>query len=86
MTIAALAFFGLGDPTAVSWGDDLAYHRDNLITYWWMPTWPAAMIFFTILGFNLMGKNSFFDKKMNLDKYIFETFIYEVLEKTLEAV
>jgi len=55
MTIAALAFFGLGDPTAVSWGDDLAYHRDNLITYWWMPTWPAAMIFFTILGFNLMG-------------------------------
>ena len=55
MTIAALAFFGLGDPTAVSWGDDLAYHRDNLLTYWWMPTWPAMMIFITILGFNLMG-------------------------------
>ncbi|MHA1462256.1 MAG: ABC transporter permease [Candidatus Heimdallarchaeota archaeon] len=55
MTIAALAFFGLGDPTAVSWGDDLAYHRDNLMTYWWMPTWPAMMIFITILGFNLMG-------------------------------
>jgi len=55
MTIAALAFFGLGDPTAVSWGDDLAYHRDNLLTWWWMPTWPATMIFITILGFNLMG-------------------------------
>ncbi|NHJ31271.1 MAG: ABC transporter permease [Asgard group archaeon] len=55
MFIAALAFFGLGDPTAVSWGDDLAYHRDNLMTYWWMPTWPATMIFITILGFNLMG-------------------------------
>jgi len=55
MTIAALAFFGLGDPTAVSWGDDLAYHRDNLLTWWWMPTWPAMMIFITILGFNLMG-------------------------------
>ncbi|NHJ86238.1 MAG: ABC transporter permease [Asgard group archaeon] len=53
--IAALAFFGLGDPTAVTWGDDLAYHRDNLLTYWWMPTWPALMIFLTILGFNLMG-------------------------------
>jgi len=55
MTIAALAFFGLGDPTAVTWGDDLAYHRDNLLTYWWMPTWPATMIFITILGFNLLG-------------------------------
>ncbi|NPE08369.1 MAG: ABC transporter permease [Asgard group archaeon] len=53
--IAALAFFGLGDATAVTWGDDLAYHRDNLLTYWWMPTWPALMIFITILGFNLMG-------------------------------
>ena len=55
MFIAALAFFGLGDATAVSWGDDLAYHRDHLLTYWWMPTWPATMIFITILGFNLMG-------------------------------
>jgi ABC-type dipeptide/oligopeptide/nickel transport system permease subunit len=53
--IAALAFFGLGDPTAVTWGDDLAYHRNNLLTHWWMPTWPALMIFITILGFNLMG-------------------------------
>jgi peptide/nickel transport system permease protein len=55
MLIAALAFFGLGDATAVTWGDDLAYHRDNLMTYWWMPTFPAMMIFVTILGFNLMG-------------------------------
>ncbi|NHJ41174.1 MAG: ABC transporter permease [Asgard group archaeon] len=55
ITIAALAFFGLGDPTAVTWGDDLAYHRNNLLTHWWMPTWPALMIFITILGFNLMG-------------------------------
>ncbi|MGC9779055.1 MAG: ABC transporter permease [Candidatus Heimdallarchaeota archaeon] len=55
ITIAALAFFGLGDATAVTWGDDLAYHRDNLLTYWWMPTWPSTMIFITILGFNLLG-------------------------------
>lgn len=55
MTIAGLAFFGLGDATAVTWGDDLAYHRDNLMTYWWMPSWPAMMIFLTILGFNLLG-------------------------------
>ncbi|NHJ86324.1 MAG: ABC transporter permease [Asgard group archaeon] len=55
MSITGLAFFGFGDPTAVSWGDDLAYHRDNLLTYWWMPTFPAMMVFITMLGFNLMG-------------------------------
>lgn len=55
MSITALAFFGFGDPTAVSWGDDLAAYRDVLLTYWWMPTFPALMIFVTMLGFNLMG-------------------------------
>jgi len=55
MSITGLAFFGFGDPTAVSWGDDLAAYRDVLLTYWWMPTFPALMIFITMLGFNLMG-------------------------------
>ncbi|NHJ32886.1 MAG: ABC transporter permease [Asgard group archaeon] len=55
MSITGLAFFGFGDPTAVSWGDDLAAYRDELLTYWWMPTFPAMMIFITMLGFNLMG-------------------------------
>ncbi|MCG3252989.1 MAG: ABC transporter permease [Candidatus Heimdallarchaeota archaeon] len=55
MSITGLAFFGFGDPTAVSWGDDLAAYRDVLLTYWWMPTFPALMIFITMLGFNLLG-------------------------------
>ena len=55
MSITGLAFFGFGDPTAVSWGDDLAAYRDQLLEYWWMPTFPATMIFLTMLGFNLMG-------------------------------
>jgi ABC-type dipeptide/oligopeptide/nickel transport system permease subunit len=55
MSITGLAFFGFGDPTAVSWGDDLAKYRDQLLTHWWMPTWPAFMVFMTMLGFNLMG-------------------------------
>ena len=55
MSITGLAFFGFGDPTAVSWGDDLAKYRDQLLTHWWMPTWPAMMVFITMLGFNLMG-------------------------------
>lgn len=52
---AALAFFGFGDPGAVSWGDDLNKWQDNLIDYPWMPMFPALFIFFTVLGFNLLG-------------------------------
>ena len=52
---AALAFFGFGDPTAVSWGDDLNKWQDDLLEYPWMPMFPALFIFFTVLGFNLLG-------------------------------
>ena len=54
-TFAALAFFGFGDPNAVSWGDDLNKWQNKLIEYPWMPMFPALMIFFTVLGFNLLG-------------------------------
>lgn len=52
---AALAFFGFGDPNAVSWGDDLNRWQNDLINYPWMPMFPALFIFFTVLGFNLLG-------------------------------
>ncbi len=52
---AALAFFGFGDPNAVSWGDDLNKWQNDLISYPWMPMFPALFIFFTVLGFNLLG-------------------------------
>jgi ABC-type dipeptide/oligopeptide/nickel transport system permease subunit len=52
---AALAFFGFGDPNAVSWGDDLNKHQNQLLEYPWMPMMPAMFIFFTVLGFNLLG-------------------------------
>ena len=52
---AALAFFGFGDPNAVSWGDDLNKWQNDLIEYPWMPMFPALFIFFTVLGFNLLG-------------------------------
>lgn len=54
-TFAALAYFGFGDPSAVSWGDDLNRWQDDLLEYPWMPMFPALMIFFTVLGFNLLG-------------------------------
>lgn len=52
---AALAFFGFGDPNAVSWGDDLNKWQNELLYYPWMPMFPALFIFFTVLGFNLLG-------------------------------
>ena len=52
---AALAFFGFGDPNAISWGDDLNKHQNQLLDYPWMPMFPALFIFFTVLGFNLLG-------------------------------
>lgn len=54
-TFAALAFFGFGDPNAISWGDDLNKWQNNLLDYPWMPMFPALFIFFTVLGFNLLG-------------------------------
>ena len=54
-TFAALAYFGFGDPNATSWGDDLNKWQNDLIQYPWMPMFPALMIFFTVLGFNLLG-------------------------------
>jgi len=54
-TFAALAFYGFGDPNVVSWGDDLNRWQNDLMTYPWMPMFPALMIFFTVLGFNLLG-------------------------------
>ena len=52
---AALAFFGFGDANAVSWGDDLNKWQDSLVEHPWMPMFPALFIFFTVLGFNLLG-------------------------------
>ncbi len=54
-TFAALAYFGFGDPNVVSWGDDLNRWQNDLMDYPWMPMFPALFIFFTVLGFNLLG-------------------------------
>lgn len=52
---AGLSFIGVGDPTVVSWGYMLALGRDALRTAWWVTTFPGLAIFFTVLGFNLLG-------------------------------
>lgn len=41
---AALAFVGLGDPTATSWGQMIAAGFAVLGRAWWVWVWPAAML------------------------------------------
>lgn len=52
---ATLAFLGLGDPTAVSWGVMVSRGKNVLRTAWWVTTFPGILIFLICLGFNLLG-------------------------------
>ena len=52
---SALAFIGLSDPEAISWGSLLAQGRSVMTTAWWLTIFPGVMIFITVLGFNLGG-------------------------------
>lgn len=52
---SGISFLGAGDPTVVSWGYMLARGRDALRSAWWISTFPGLAIFFTVLGFNLLG-------------------------------
>ncbi len=52
---AALAFIGLSDPEAISWGSLLADGRSVMRTAWWLTIFPGLMIFLIVLGFNLGG-------------------------------
>lgn len=52
----ALSFLGLGsqEPTP-DWGLMLAIGRQYLPGFWWVSAFPGLAIFFTVLGFNLLG-------------------------------
>jgi peptide/nickel transport system permease protein len=52
---ATLSFLGLGDPTAISWGNLVARGKDVLTNAWWVATFPGLMIFITTIGLNLLG-------------------------------
>ncbi|MCP8940797.1 ABC transporter permease [Alsobacter sp. SYSU M60028] len=54
---ASLSFLGLGQqPPAPSWGAMLSTGK-NFVQQgqWWMSVFPGVAIFFTVLGFNLLG-------------------------------
>jgi peptide/nickel transport system permease protein len=52
---AGLRFLGLVDPHSVSWGGMLNQAQNFLQQAWWMPFFPGAAIFLTVLAFNLAG-------------------------------
>jgi peptide/nickel transport system permease protein len=51
-----LAFIGYSvKPPSSSWGLMIAEHRSKINTAWWATVFPALMLFFTVLAFNLVG-------------------------------
>ncbi len=51
-----LAFIGYSvKPPSSSWGLMIAEHRSRIDTAWWATLFPALMLFFTVLAFNLVG-------------------------------
>lgn len=52
---ASLAFLGLGDPNAMSWGY-LANNAQRFLRYaWWMSVFPGVAIVVSVLGLNLLS-------------------------------
>ncbi|KPA91327.1 ABC-type dipeptide/oligopeptide/nickel transport system, permease component [Pseudomonas asplenii] len=56
LTEAALAFLGLGDPEAMSWGYMINASRGLLRDAWWMSLWPGLAILFSGLAVNRVGE------------------------------
>jgi peptide/nickel transport system permease protein len=57
LTESALSFLGLGvQPPTASWGNMLTEGKEHLTDAWWLVTFPGLAIFFTVLGYNLLGE------------------------------
>jgi peptide/nickel transport system permease protein len=56
MTAAVLGFLGIGvPPPTPDWGAAIANSRQHLPEAWWLVSFPGLAIFFSVLGFNLLG-------------------------------
>jgi len=54
LTESGIAFLGLGDPNAASWGEMLTKGRESL--HWHLILAPGFAIFFVVTVFNLLGE------------------------------
>jgi peptide/nickel transport system permease protein len=52
---AGLGFFGLGDPSLVSWGSMLSQAQQHLRQAWWMSLFPGLAISLVVLAFNVLA-------------------------------
>lgn len=53
---ASLGFLGLGaQPPYPEWGAMISIGRNYLPDWWWYSLFPGLAIYFTVLGFNLVG-------------------------------
>ncbi|MBU2961292.1 ABC transporter permease [Citreicella sp. C3M06] len=56
LAAASLGFLGLGaQPPYPEWGAMVSTGRSYLPDWWWCTLFPGLAIYFTVLGFNLMG-------------------------------
>lgn len=52
---SGISFFGLGDPSLVSWGQMLNTAQQFLYVAWWMSVFPGLAVIAAVLGFSLLG-------------------------------
>lgn len=56
LAAASLGFLGLGaQPPYPEWGAMISIGRNYLPDWWWYSLFPGLAIYFTVLGFNLLG-------------------------------
>jgi len=56
LAAASLGFIGLGaQPPFPEWGAMISIGRNYLPDFWWYSAFPGLAIYFTVLGFNLLG-------------------------------
>jgi peptide/nickel transport system permease protein len=54
---SSLSFLGIGiQPPDPTWGNMLTAGKDNIEIAWWLSLFPGLAIFFTVMGYNMLGE------------------------------
>jgi peptide/nickel transport system permease protein len=56
LTESALAFLGLTDPNAMSWGTIIGLGRSEIRTAWYISAVPGVVILLTVLSLNQLNE------------------------------
>lgn len=55
---ASLSFIGLGDPSAISWGQLINNGRQYVFAGWWVMTFAGLAIAITVFAFHMIGSGT----------------------------